>query len=379
MAGRRRGFGYIRKLPSKRFQASYIGANQERHNAPVTFSTKGDAEEWLNNERRRLESGEWESPKTRKAAALAEANRGSLTLESFVTDLWMPQLELRAATRRDYESLWKNHIKPTLGDRAVRDLTKADVRAWWATLDPSKPRARSKAFQLLHNMMTGAVDLELIDANPVVLPSRTKIRTKRAKKVEPLTIAQLNTIADTIEPERLRMAVLLGCWCALRFGELTELRRRDVDLAQGVIHVSRGVVKVKGGYLVGPPKTEAGDRTVHVPPMLTADLRKHLAKHAAWGTDGLLFPAPNGGHLNSSTFARAFQKAAEAAGRPDVTPHTLRHTGASLATSAGATTADVMARLGHTTPGMAMVYQHSLDGADERVARRLSQLGKKAK
>lgn len=81
MAGRRRGFGYIRKLPSKRFQASYIGQNQERHNAPVTFSTKGDAEEWLNNERRRLESGDWESPKSRKAAALAEAERGSITLE----------------------------------------------------------------------------------------------------------------------------------------------------------------------------------------------------------------------------------------------------------------------------------------------------------
>ena len=49
--------------------------------------------------------------------------------------------------------------------------------------------------------------------------------------------------------------------------------------------------------------------------------------------------------------------------------------GASLATSAGATTAGVMARLGHTTPAMATVYQHSLDGADARVADDLPQLG----
>lgn len=92
------------------------------------------------------------------------------------------------------------------------------------------------------------------------------------------------------------------------------------------------------------------------------------------GPEALLLPAPNGGHLHSSLFARLFQKAAVASGRPDATPHTLRHTGASLATSVGATTADVMARLGHTTPAMAMHYQHSLDGADARVAQGLSRI-----
>lgn len=86
------------------------------------------------------------------------------------------------------------------------------------------------------------------------------------------------------------------------------------------------------------------------------------------------FGAINGGHLYSSSFARLVEKAALAAGRPDATPHTLRHTGASLATSVGATTADVMARLGHATPGMAMHYQHNLDGADARVADGLSRI-----
>jgi integrase len=77
---------------------------------------------------------------------------------------------------------------------------------------------------------------------------------------------------------------------------------------------------------------------------------------------------------HSSSFARLVEKAALAAGRPDATPPTLRHTGASLATSVGATTADVMARLGHATPGMAMHYQHNLDGADARVADALSRI-----
>jgi len=371
----RRGFGSIRKLPSKRYQASYVGPDNARHPAPFTFTAAGDAEAWLNQERLVVEAGDWISPADRAAAeadARAFAERATLTIGDFAQG-WIADLDLRPATSRDYNSLLANHILPTLGEVPINQLTRAEVRRWWASLDSSRPRARSKAFQLLHNVMGGAVDLELIDSNPVVLPSRTRIRTMRRKRIEPLTIAQLNMLADAM-PKRLRVAVLLGCWCALRYGELSELRRRDIDLVAGTVTVSRAVVKVNGGYIVGEPKTAAGIRTVHIPAALLPELKQHLKKYAAWGPDGLLFPSSNGGHLHSSSFARAFSKAAAAAGRPDATPHTLRHTGASLATSAGATTADVMARLGHTTPGMAMVYQHSLDGADKGVARRLSRM-----
>lgn len=132
---------------------------------------------------------------------------------------------------------------------------------------------------------------------------------------------------------------------------------------------------MKGQYVPSQPKTEAGVRDVHIPPFLMADVLNHLGSFIDQSAEAPMFPARNGQNLHSSTFARHFPKAATAAGRTDATPHFLRHTGASLATSAGATTADVMARLGHTTPTMAMVYQHSLDGADARVADALSELG----
>lgn len=372
---RRRSFGAIRRLPSRRYQASYAGPDLQRHVAPVTFTSAADAETWLSDERRLVESETWRPPAVRLAQAAAAAAAPKpvpLTVETFART-WLRDLDLRPATRRDYDSLLANHIVPALGTMPVEELTKRDVRQWWNTLDPTKPRARSKAFQLLHNVMAGAVESELVDSNPVALPSRTKVRTKRAKNIEPLTVAQVADLARAM-PARLRMAVLLGCWCALRYGELSELRRQDVDLKAGVLKVSRGVVKVKGGYLVGDTKTDAGVRRVHVPPALLPELKTHLDTYVDAGPEALLFPAPNGGHLHSSSFARLFQKAAAAAGRPDATPHTLRHTGASLATSVGATTADVMARLGHATPGMAMHYQHSLDGADARVAQGLSRI-----
>jgi len=42
--GRRHGFGAIGKLPSKRYQAGYVGPDTLRHVAPTTFDAREDAE-----------------------------------------------------------------------------------------------------------------------------------------------------------------------------------------------------------------------------------------------------------------------------------------------------------------------------------------------
>ena len=66
----------------------------------------------------------------------------------------------------------------------------------------------------------------------------------------------------------MRLMVLLAAWCGLRFGELTELRRSDVDLKNGRIKIRRAVVRVDGKAIVGTPKSDAGTRDVAIPPHL---------------------------------------------------------------------------------------------------------------
>jgi hypothetical protein len=46
----KRSFGTIRRLPSKRYQASYVGPDLARHSAPGTSTSKVDAEGWLTTE-----------------------------------------------------------------------------------------------------------------------------------------------------------------------------------------------------------------------------------------------------------------------------------------------------------------------------------------
>jgi integrase len=361
----RRGFGTIRKLPSGRFQASYVGPDLLRHAAPYTFDARGYAEGWLEDERRLIQLGDWLSPAARKAAALRAE---TVTLRAYATQ-WLASRTLRPNTHKDYRHLLDNVVLPELGDLHLANLTRADVRKWWAGLDPSKPRTNAKAYALLRAVAGTAVDEEIISANPVLI--RGARVSRRRRTIEPATLAQVATIAEAM-PARLRLAVLLGCWCALRYGEMAELRRSDIDFDRGVIKIRRGAVWLKGSTLSGPPKTPAGARDVAFPPHLTDDIRAHLATHAQWGKDGLLFPSQSGAPISPSSFFKPWRKARLAAGRPDLRFHDLRHTGAVLAAQEGATLAELQARLGHTTPAAAMIYQHAASERDKELAERLS-------
>jgi integrase len=68
-------------------------------------------------------------------------------------------------------------------------------------------------------------------------------------------------------PERYRLMVALAAWCALRFGELTELRRRDIGRTRTVIRVRRAMTWPGGQAHVGTRKSQAGTRDVSIPPL----------------------------------------------------------------------------------------------------------------
>ena len=171
---------------------------------------------------------------------------------------------------------------------------------------------------------------------------------KRHHKVRPATLGELEILTEAMPP-RYRLLVQLAALCALRFGELTELRRADIDTQRGVIMVRRAVVLVDGRFVVKEPKSEAGLRDVAIPPALMPMVREHLLAHTAPGHDGLLFPSKNDPtqHLGRGTDSGSTTRLGKAAGRPDLRFHDLRHTGAVLAAQTGATLAELMGRLGH--------------------------------
>ena len=360
----RRGFGYLRRLPSKRWQASYIGPDLQRHYALYTFETKMDGEGWLASERRLLADENWLPPGQRR--------RLGLTFEAYA-EAWLRGRELKPSTTNLYTGILRRHILPTFADRMVIKISSADVRAWYAVLDRDTQTTRAHAYSLLRAILSTAVEEEIIAANPCTI--RGAGQTKRKHDPEPATQAEVRALVEAM-PERLRLMPLLAAWCGLRFGEAVELRRGDIDLAGGRLSVSRGLVRVAGTNVVGTPKSAAGIRWVAIPPHMVPAVSEHLDAHVRPQRDALLFPHSAdepARHFTHGWYYKQFHMPArEAAGRPDLRFHDLRHTGATWAAQTGATLAEVMARLGHSTPAAALRYQHAAHGRDAETAARLS-------
>jgi integrase len=374
MAGRqgRRGFGYVRKLPSGRWQASYLGPDSRRHTArtpdggPLTFDAKADADGWLSLRRSEILRGAWLPP-----AEPAPKPAAPQTLGEYAP-AWLAARDLSESTRRLYRATLAKQILPAFGATPLTEITPAMVRDWHARLrTKTGPRQRAAAYSLLRTIMTTAVADDLIAVNPCRV--RGAGSAKRARQIRPATLAELEAIVTNMPP-RYRLMVLLAAWCTLRFGELAELRRADIDTKGGVIHVRRGVVRTDDGRQVKDPKSEAGKRDVTIPPHLMPMVFDHLIEHAGHGRDALLFPAAGGGHMAPSSLYAVYHPARETAGRPDLRFHDLRHTGAVLAAATGATLAELMRRLGHSTPAAAMIYQHAADDRDAAIAAALSEI-----
>ncbi len=391
----RRAWGTAKQLKSGNWRATYVGPDGITYAAPTTFSTKMDAEVWLGHERRKIDADDWTPPGER--AARRAAHRQSFG--EYAAD-WLAHREvkgrpLKPRTRDHYQKMLDTFILPTFGARPLGAITAPEVDAWYRSLDAKTPTYRAHAYSLLRTIL-GSVDPAVLAVNPARI--RGAGSTTRRHQIEPLTLDELAVLVDAM-PENRRLMVLLAAWCALRFGELAELRRGDIDVKNGVVRIRRGVVRTAEGVRVGTPKSDAGTRNVSIPPHLMPVVKAHMGDHVAPGREALMFPAAGGGHLAPSTFygeapeavrdpatrekvlrgGHGFYRARALAGRPDAHFHDLRHTGAVMAAQTGATLAELMGRLGHSTPAAALRYQHSAKGRDAAIAAALSKMAEGAR
>jgi integrase len=388
-----RSWGLVDRLPSGNYRArypdpSYKGKGRApRLAAPTTFQSKGDAEAWLSLKQAEVIERRW------KPASAIE--RDKVTFEDYAAH-FMKHRDLSPKTRREYQRQLDGRLA-TFNPFTLDEINPGMVKQWFDDQDVRYPTARKKAYEVLHVILATASRPDedtdappLIDSNPARLTAKTLNRRpvdsmpKKSAKVKPASLEELAAIMNAL-PERYRLMVLIAAWCAPRFGELTELRRKDITIERdkkgkleaGILHISRAVTWPDPDTpIVKEPKSEAGVRDVEIPPHILTFLVDHLDKWAEQGENGLLFPAVDspGQHMKHGALYKVYRRARKVAGRMDLRWHDLRHTGATLAAQQGATLADLMNRLGHSTVDAAMIYQHSSAERDREIARRLSVL-----
>lgn len=366
--------GSLKGSVSKRndkWRARYWDDKGRQHSR--TFTKKGHAEAWLRRELDDLHNG------VRHPAAVTVAD---------YTDRWLAraQGEVRPSSYSFYEGLCRVHITPTLGRHELRDLTPEVVRAWYSDLrvtpkhgkEGAQPLSRStcaKAYRLLKRICADAVDDGLAETNPCRIKGASTEPDYVLSYEEPPTAEEVRALAAAV-PSRYKTMVLLAGFGGLRWGEVAGLQRRHIDLGAATVRVNQQLTQVDGGRpTIGPPKTAAGMRTVYVHGEVAAALRTHLAEHTPAGPDGFLFTSPNGALLRASNFRRnVWLPATTAVGRPGRRFHDLRHAAATFAALTGASTKDLMARMGHRSQAAAVRYQHATRAQQAAIAQKLDEM-----
>jgi integrase len=349
----------IRKRVTKKGEARFLLRYRAPDGSERTrqFTTKREAERFANIVGADLLRREWVDPRA-----------GKITLAEYGASWLVERPHLRVRTRETYECQLRLHILPTLGDVELRKLTPLLVRKWHAGLLAKGLSANTaaKCYRMLSAMLTTAVGDELIIKNPCVLKGAS---IERCAERPVATVEQVWDLADAIA-EHLRCIVLVAGFAGLREGELLGLERRHVNVLHRTITVEQQEQQLAHGELViTPPKTAAGRRVITLPGFLVDELERHLARFGEPTPTGRVFRGLQGGPLRRHVLRKEFQRAKRATDLPErFTFHDLRHTANTLTAAAGASTRELMARMGHSSPEAALRYQHATEQRDAALA-----------
>jgi integrase len=366
----RRTFGYIRKLPSGKFQASYTSASGRRVNAPHTFLTRTDANAWLSAQEVLRSKGVLEESAQSASSALIPREFKAYVERHIELQTNSDGSLLRESTKNLYKRLLRVNLRAFHGV-TIQSITAGDVSEWWASSTRGgKKTSSSKAYKLLSSSLKRALGERLISSNPCMVTGAQSAVT--GKEIVIPSLEEVGLIAKCINPRYSRMVVLMA-FGGFRFGEVTELRRKDVKPAvvnkrkTFVFDVKRAVTLVgtesgKGFHKVDKPKSAAGVREVTVPSMLTPMIEAILAD-AGKSPESLLFSAASNSeaHLRHDVFMNSWRPALRRAGidAGKYSPHCLRHFAGSHLHLAGANIPELKQWLGDKSTAAVMRYVHA--------------------
>lgn len=323
-----------------------------------SFRRKADAEKWLLLEEGDVLAGRWHDP------------RSGTELFSEYCERWLEERSPTVATKTDYntEAALRGRILPVFGGKRLKQLTTKGIREWLTSLlaEGLSPATVKTYRQILGQILNQAVADGVLTNNPV---DSVKTPTVRPRRQLFLNADELEKLADSAGDYGPLIA-FLG-WSGLRFGEAAALKVGRVDASRRRIRVEESITDVGGRLVLGPPKTHE-TRTVIVPRFVIERMLPLLEDKRH---DDLVFTAPQGGPVRLNNFrSRVFAPAASAIGKPELVPHDLRDTAASLAISTGASIKAVQRMLGHASAAMTLDTYGSLFEEDlEALADRLEE------
>jgi integrase len=215
-----------------RYTAYYEDLRGIRHSAG-TFGTRRDADR------------AWQLGEGRVAEGRAnDPRRGRQTFERYVEDVWLPNHVMEITTRQGYAYSIKKHVLPWFGPMRMIDILPSHVREWITHLQ-TEAKVRAKTITNLKNILSAILTTALNDQ--VVYIHAVKGVSTPTVPTRPLTIItpeQFDALYASLPSAHSQLLVETEIETGLRWGELTELRPKDLDPTSRVLTISRAVVQV---------------------------------------------------------------------------------------------------------------------------------------
>jgi integrase len=354
----------------------YTGQSGKRH--VKTFARKKDADAFIAKAKVEVREG------------IHTADSDSVTILD-AADLWLTTGAARGlerATLEQYESHARVHIIPLLGRAKLSRLSAPSVREFEDRLRTEGRSAAMvrKILTSLGSMLSDAQERGLVSRN-VCRDLGSRRKKGAADRADRRAKGRLKVGVDIPSRDEIRaiVAALHGPWrpilltaifTGLRASELRGLRWADVDLKKGELHVRQRADRYNA---IGAPKSESGERTVPVPPIVANALRELKLASREDGAD-IVFVSSRGHirtHGNIMFYGWHPVQITAGVTKPDGAAkytglHALRHFYASWCINRtadgglGLTPKLIQERLGHSTIGMTLdVYGHLFPRGDD--------------
>ena len=287
-------------------------------------------------------------------------------------DKWLDEymiFTIKENTIKGYRSQIDHQIKPFIGHKQLASLTTADIQKFYNKIKkegrvhphPIHGHVLSdsmvrKIHMMLHEAMEVAVRERYIVRNPT---DNTTIPKKTTTEKQVLDDSQLNRFLEAIQGEPywhdfFYVEVMTG----LRRGEICGIKWSDIDFNEGTLCIKRSVsTKEGGGVSVGETKTDAGVRTIIMPPSVATLLwKKRSDAINEWVFPHYTNPSDP---LHPSSAYKKLKTLLKRLELPLLRFHDLRHTFATQATDGGVDPKTLAGILGHTDASFTLdTYTH---------------------
>jgi integrase len=266
-----------------RYTAYYLDV-RGRERSAGSFGRKRDADTAWQNAEAAIRAGRRGDP-----------SRGKRLFESYVLDEWLPHHQLEPGVRSEYARQIRKHLLPFFGPMKMRDIMPEQVRQWVTAMQRQDARPRTIQYckvSILNAIFTTALEDEVVTIHPS-RGVKTPPVPKKPRRI--ITADEFDLLYKALPDADTRLLVETDIESGLRWGELTELRVRDLDLRTRILTVSRAVVQVPpaehpagGRFLVKDYPKDKEYRRLKLSAQITAKIEAHIHDRGL-GRDDLLF------------------------------------------------------------------------------------------